>query len=86
MSAGGESGGVSHSKESQSKLLSDSSGAKVVQAGSTGSSRQVLGSMGKVFFGIFAMLSILSLLFPFRMFKTNHNSEMNKATDIMQST
>jgi hypothetical protein len=50
MSGGGGSGGGSHSKESRSKLLSDSSGSKLVQPGTTGSSKRALGSMGKVFF------------------------------------
>jgi hypothetical protein len=63
MSAGGGSGGGSHSKESRSKLLSDSSGAKLVQAGTTRSSRRALGSMGKVF----TMLNVLSLFFPFKL-------------------
>jgi hypothetical protein len=56
MSAGGGDGGDSHSRESRSKLLSDSSGTKRVQPGTTGSGTRVLGTTGNILF---------SLLFPF---------------------
>jgi hypothetical protein len=47
---GGSGGGGNHSRESRCKLLSDNSGTKRVQPGTTGSGRQVLGTTGKVLF------------------------------------
>jgi hypothetical protein len=58
-------GGDNHSRESQSRLQSESSGTKRIQPGTTGSGKRVPGTTGKGLFSHFCCINSFVTAFPF---------------------